>query len=265
MGEEAVLSLEQALVKTEADIDAALKAATGVVAALKKVRKAAQLGNLRDLQTTVNNAGQEIARLSDRFDQARTGWDFDEETYFSTNNFFDELRRTAAANDLKIFSQDDRLFCYPVLIRALPGDRAVMIDKKRERRLRPTVLTRHLKGLQQKPPRFRPEPFLESIYQAYRAACALRGKKMSDHGAGPSIRLRDIYQQLTMLPGQTRDYSIQEFARDIYLLDQSSIATTKKGNVISFDASTGTKASSSTLNIITKTGEEKRYYAVSFM
>lgn len=141
MGEETALSLEQALAETEVDIEAALKAATGVVSTLKKLRKAAQLGNLRDMQTALNNSEQGINRLVEAFDQAKTGWDFDEETYFATDSFFTEIRGTAAQNDLRIFEQDDRLFCYPVLVRALPGDRAVMIDKRRERRLRPTVLT----------------------------------------------------------------------------------------------------------------------------
>ena len=43
-------SLEQALAKTEADADAACKAATITLRSLKKFRAAAQVGNLRELQ-----------------------------------------------------------------------------------------------------------------------------------------------------------------------------------------------------------------------
>jgi hypothetical protein len=54
-------SMEEALGKTEADADAACRAATTALRALKKFRAAAQAGNLRDLQKTIEAAGQAIA------------------------------------------------------------------------------------------------------------------------------------------------------------------------------------------------------------
>ena len=82
--------------------------------------------------------------------------------------------------------------------------------------------------------------------------------------SGTVIQLLEIYDLFTLLPGQSKEYSRQEFARDIYLLDRSGVVATKKGARVSFPASTGTRLVSRTLSVINEHGEEKRYYGVSF-
>ena len=166
-GDRSPTCLEKALAKTEADADAALKAATVAVSTLKKFRIAAQTGNLRDLQKTIEVADQAITALRQQFTNAKEGWNFDEETYLSNKSFTSEILESAEQAGLKIFEQDDRLYCYPFLIRILPGERSILIDKVRERRLRPSVLVKHLKDLQSKPSRFKPDAFLESLFSAY--------------------------------------------------------------------------------------------------
>src|SRR3972149_6070513 len=169
-------TLEKALAKTEADADSALKTATAVVSSLKKFRTAAQTGNLRELRKTIEAAEQAITALKQQFTNAKEDWIFEEEAYLSNKAFTSEILEAAGQIGLKIFEQDDRLYCYPFLIRILPGERSILIDKKRERRLRPSVLVKHLKDLQSKPSRFRPEDFLESLYSAYETVVASRGK-----------------------------------------------------------------------------------------
>src|SRR3990170_3919676 len=251
--------LEKALAKTEADADAALKAATVAVSTLKKFRIAAQTGNLRDLQKTIEAADQAITALRQQFTNAKEDWNFDEETYLSNKAFTSEILESAEQTGLKIFEQDDRLYCYPFLIRILPGERSILIDKVRERRLRPSVLVKHLKDLQSKPSRFKPEDFLESLVSAYEIIVAPRGKELMNTGI--VIKLRDIYDLLTLLPGQSKEYSTQEFARDIYLLDQSRVTRTKKGFIAAFDSS---RQYSGTITVITQDGDIKKYYGISF-
>jgi hypothetical protein len=158
------------------------------------------------------------------------------------------------------------LYAYPALVRVLPGERAVLIDKARERRVRPSVLVSHLKEVQRRPARFRSDAFLETLHAAYSSAVdslvAQRGRERV--GQSPVVRLLDIYELLTLLPGQSREYSRQEFARDIYLLDQSGATTTRKGVRVSFPASTATKTASGTLRVITQHGQERLYYGVTF-
>lgn len=255
-------NLEQALAKTENEADATCKAATATLRTLKKFRAATQTGNLRELQKIIETAGQAIADLQQQFARAKTSWDFDEDAYLSNSAFVTELLATAKQAGVSMYERDDRLYCYPTLIRVLPGDRAVVIDKARERRLRPSVLVRHLQELQNRPVRFKSEAFLESLYDAYTTAVKTRGKERRD--TSPVVPLVEIYNLLTMLPGQAKEYSRQEFARDLYLLDQSGVTAVRNGAVISFHAARGNEAPSKIIPIVTKNGQAKAYYGISF-
>jgi len=164
---------------------------------------------------------------------------------------------------VKIFEQDERLYCYPFLIRIIPTELAVQIDKTKEKRLRPSALVSHLKALQNKPVRFKPETFLESLSLAYEILIKSRGKDQV--GKGIVVSLREIYRLLTLLPGQTKEYSLQEFARDIYLLDRSGVITTKKGYGVTLPGvSSGMKGTTGTIRVITQEGQNKLYYGISF-
>jgi len=262
MEDERIPSLEQALAKTESDADAVLKAATNAVGSLKKFRSAAKTGNLRELRRSMEAAEQAILALRERLTAARDGWNFDEETYFSSSAFYREVLDVAGQRGLKIFEQDDRLYCYPLLIRVLPGERAILIDKTKERRLRPSVLVDRLKDLQNRPVRFRSENFLDSLSSAYLIAVKTRGKDRLVTGA--VVPLLEIYNLFTLLPGQPKEYPTQEFARDLYLVDQSGVMNTKNGWTLSLHPARGTETARKVFSIVTKEGEVKRYYGISF-
>jgi hypothetical protein len=255
-------SLEQALAKTEDEADAACKAATAALRALKKFRAAAQVGNLRELQKTIEAAGQAITDLRHQFTTAKTGWDFDADAYLSNGSFVSEVLATAKHTGVRIYERDDRLYCYPSLIRVLPNDQAVVIDKTRERRLRPSVLVHHLQDLQNRPVRFKSEAFLESLHDAYSTAVKTRGKDRQVTGA--IVPLVEIYNLLTLLPGQAKEYSRQEFARDLYLLDQSGVTAVRNGAAVSFHAARGNEAPSKVIPIVMQNGHVKTYYGISF-
>ncbi len=256
-------SLERALVGMEAQAEALLKTGMTAVTQVKRLRTAARSGDLKEIRKALEASDQTIAALRQQFINVKDGWTFDEEAYLSCRDFIQEVLRLAEEMDLKIFELDDRLFCYPFLIRVLPGDRAVLIDKGREKRLRPSVLVDNLKKLQTRPVRFRPETFLDALFEAYSVASAARGYQKDV--VGQVIPLIELYGLFTLMPGQAKDYSRQEFVRDVYLFDQSGITKTKKGYTVSLPASTGTKATSKSLSIITKNGQEKKYYGISFM
>lgn len=256
-------SLEKALAKTEADADAALKTATTAVSALKKFCLSAKTGNLRELRKTIESVEQAITALSQQFIKAKEGWIFDEEAHLSGRAFLSEILEAAGQIGVKIFEQDDRLYCYPFLIHILPNERSILIDKTRERRLRPSVLVGHLKELQNKPVRFNSKAFLESMYSAYSIVVKTRGKERIRTGL--VVPLVEIYGLLTLLPGQSKDYSRQEFARDLYLLDQSGNRNTKSGLIVSLHTATGRESPSKVIPIVTRDGEVKRYYGISFM
>lgn len=259
MGVDSSISLEQALFRTEAKADAAVKAANLVVISLKKFRTAAQTGNLRELLRTIENVDQAIIELSQKFTDAQRSWVFDEETYLSGRNFPSEILATAERVGVKIFEQDDRLYCYPFIIRILPNERNVLIDKIRERRLRPSILVNHLKKLQSKPVRFNYKSFLESLFFVYSKILVMRGKEI-----GSLVQLKEIYELLTSLPGLSRKYPRQEFSRDLFLLDQGEEKSTKDGWKVNLHPPTGRGRLSQIFSTVTREGQVKRYYGILF-
>lgn len=253
--------LEDALAKAEAGAEVAIKAAANVASALRRYRNAARQGQLRELRAATEAARRTLQTLDQEVANVAESWDFDEEAYLQGEGFGAELIAAGNRAGLRISLQDNRLYSYPALIRVLPGDRAVLVDKARERRLRPSVLAGLLRDLQKRPPRFKAGDFLDALHNAYKVAITQHGTRLME---GSPVPLLDLYELFTMLPGATREYSRQEFARDVYLLDQSGETTTKSGERVAFHASTGTKLRRGTLTMVTQDGREKRYYAISF-
>lgn len=255
------LSLEKALSKLEEDVTSTIKSNANVHAVLRKILAAAKQGKLKDLASALDAAEKAESVSRQQISALKTKWDFNEQEYLSSSAYAQELLELAQEKGLNLYERDDRLYCYPVFIRILPGERAVMIGKTIERKIRPSYLINHLKELQKRPARFNASAFMEALYAAYDKVARLKSRGMLEPNR--VVPLLDIYELFTLLPGQSRDYSKQEFARDIYLLDSSNVTTTKSGAKIRFEASTGTKAGR-VISIIDEHGAERKYYAVSF-
>jgi hypothetical protein len=252
-------TFEAACAATERAVDTALKAAAGTTRELRKARAGAKNGQVRDLRKALEAAEAAVAELAGQVRAARAGFDPDEQDYLASGGYTKELLTTAAASGVAMFEADERLLCYPSLVRVLSGDAAVEIDRRREKRLRPSVLVGMLSAAQSRPPRFRPEPFLDSLRSGYELV-VVRADKKPD----AVVRLIDVWAVLTLLPGQTRDYTKQEFARDLYLLDQSGVTSTPRSpRQLRWSASTGTKGTG-VLTTVTRSGQQQRYWGVSF-
>jgi hypothetical protein len=254
--------LEPALRHTEADADASLRAAAAVTRALKRLRSVVHDGNLREIRAALASAQQAVEALEQQVAATADGWNFDEASYLASGGYIRELLETARRMQLRIFEQDERLYSYPSLVRVLASERTLLIDRARERRLRPSLVVEHLRSLQERPPRFSPEAFLGTLFRAYSVLVRRHGSGARERA--PVERLAQVYELLTLLPGQSREYSRQEFARDIYLLDRSGVTETRDGFVVSFPSSTGTKTASGVITAITETGQERRYWGIAF-
>lgn len=255
-------SLEEALAGTEAAVDAALKSAAAAARSFKRLRGFVRKGDLKEIRKALDASLQAVQTFSEKADEAAKSWDFDEEAYFSGRAYVDELLATAARMGFPLTEMDDRLYCYPFLVRVLPQNRLVTIDKMRERSLRPTALISRLQDLQKRPLRFTPEAFLATLYKAYKILVKARGQ--DGRALGTVIPLSDVHLLLTLLPGSAREYSRQEFGRDLYLLDQSGTNRTKDGAFLSFHGSTGTRSASQTIRIVGRDGQERKYYGIAF-
>ncbi|MEU4159358.1 hypothetical protein [Actinoplanes sp. NPDC026670] len=257
---EAAESIEDALAATERGLEEALRGANIAVRELKRALGAARTGHVRDLRKALATAQATAGRLAVDTGALQSEFTFDERAYLSSGGYVKELLAEAEARGLSIVEgDDDRLLCYPSLLRVLPNDAAMEIDKVRDRRLRPSVLVSVLAQAQERGVRFKAEQFLDSLRAAYELRVAADGKR-----ADTVVRLVDLWTVLTMMPGQRTQYSRQEFARDLYLLDQSGVTSTERSpRTLRWSASTGTKGSG-VLTTVARNGQEQRYWGVSF-
>lgn len=259
---EVLVSIEKALAKTEADTNTTLKAAQTVANAIRKMRAASHTGNLKELSLTIEAAEKAIEILKQQFANTRVGWDFPQESYLSDGSYVKEILTTGEQMGVRILERDDRLFCYPSIIRILPAERSALIDKTKIKNLRPTILVNYLKKNQQKRPNFRPEVFLEALYKAYEKVIATRQKELL--GSEPVIAMLELYELfIGLAPGRSKEYSKHEFARDIYLLDKSGIKTTKNDRRMTLHPPRN-KFDRKAVGIIKEDGEEIYYRSISF-
>jgi hypothetical protein len=249
---------EEALAIAQVGAENALKSAGGLTRELRKARTASASGQVRELRRALDAAAGIADELAQRLKDLRASYDFDESSYMASGEYAKELLALASERGLAMFEEDERLLCYPSLIRVLPSDSAVAIDRRRERRLRPSVLIGLLGAAQQRPPKFRAEQFMQSLVDAYDLAVARAGKKPD-----AVVRLIDIWSVLTLLPGQAKEYTKPEFARDLYLLDQSGCRQAKDGRAMRLHASSGTRTPG-TLTTVARTGQQQLYWGVSF-
>lgn len=257
------VNLEQALADIEEQAGELVKISKQVTTSFKKIREAAKVGDLVKLRKLLEEGKEVTLNLGCDFVKTQERLNFDEAGYLGGKAFRQELLTTAQQMGVNLYEHDGYLFSYPVLLRILHKERAVAIDRMRENRLRPSVLVKRLKEVQNKPVRFKPHTFLEMVFTAYSIVVAGRGKHLI--GKGTVIPLLELYQLLTLLPWQASEYTRQEFGRDIYLLDKSGTITTKNNHRANFHASTGVRDATKTLTVIAQGGREKTYYGISFV
>ncbi|MEC4679966.1 MAG: hypothetical protein VST67_04620 [Nitrospirota bacterium] len=256
-------SLEQALATIEEQAGELVKTTRQVMASFKKIKDAAKVGDLVKLRKFLEEGKSATLSLGCDFVKTQERFNFDEDSYLAGEAFRQELLSTAQQMGVNLYEHDGYLFSYPVLLKILHKERAVSIDRMRDSRLRPSVLVKRLKEVQNKPLRFKPNAFLEMLYTAYSLVVAGRGKHLI--GKGTVIPLLELYQLLTLLPWQASEYTRQEFGRDVYLLDKSGTITTKNAHRANFHGSTGVRDVSKTLTVIAQGGREKTYYGISFV
>lgn len=251
-------TLEDALQALERDADAALKSLGAALRETKRVKAAAAAGQVRDLGAALDNARRLADQAAGVVADVRAGWTFDVGAWFASGEYAKELLASAAEAGVQAFESDERILCYPAIVKVSESDTTVAVDKKKERRVRPSVLVRHLAALQQRPPNFKPEPFIASLAAAYDLVVGAKGLR-----SGTAALLVDVHGVLTLLPGAGRDYTRQEFARDLYLLDQTGVVDTKDGRRMTLPASAMTRGTGR-LTTVTRAGQTKMYAGIAF-
>ncbi|MGQ0848542.1 MAG: hypothetical protein ACT4OP_05400 [Actinomycetota bacterium] len=232
-----------------------------LTAAGKRAVKAAQGGDLKALRLALATLVEVADRAGQAAIDAAAGWAFPteetEESYLS-NGYEEELLDAAGDAKLGLYRLEGVLACFPSLVRIMPKERVVAIDRKPYRYIRPSHLVSRLKEIQTRPAKNNPTPLLASLYRAYQLTLATK------KGKGSVASVNDIYRILTLLPIAKKDYTSQEFARDLFLLEEGGVMKTNSGATLRFHAATGTKTGN-VLRVVDRRGREKLYYALEFV
>lgn len=255
---------EQAFGDVEQAAASAISSAQGLVALARKMQKAARDGHIAGVKRTQSELDAALGELREAVTAAVESWPLaeDDEQRYLEDGYAEELRAAAERQGLKVYERDGKLISYPSIVRVLPGDRAVRVDGKKVAALRPSRLAGLLLKNQTKPGRFRPDRFLEALHTVYAEIVRHEAPGLAA-GDGPVVPLARVYKLLTSLPGAGREYDRTDFARDLYSLEVEGPRRTRKGAVVDFPASTGTRRSGF-FTFIGPDGQEARYYGVSF-
>jgi len=248
-----------------ADVERAAAAAAKVCGTLvtlaKQMQKAALDGDIIKIRKMSERLAAALDATRQEVANARSAWPFTPETEeaYLRDGFEQEFLDAAETERLQIRRQDERLVVFPSVLRILPAERAVRIDRNRLTAVRPSKLVSVLKANQTKKPKFASERFLEALYRAYRL---LTGKD----GMGLTIPLYRLYEAFTLPPGAGAEYSRSDFGRDLFLLDRSGLTQTKSGVKFSLPASTGVKGAKAktTFLFVAPDGGTVTYYGIRF-
>ena len=251
--EQACADTERAALAAVQATKAQLKEATALVKAavdgdIARIRRSSER-----LQTAAGAARQAVAN-------AQQAWPFtpEEEESILGGDYEEELLQAASADHLSLRRQEGRLLAFPVVVRVLPGARAVQVDKNRLTVLRPTRLVSVLKQLTARKPKLSPERFIETLHDAYRLVVG------DGADAGGGTTLARVYDALTVMPDVRREYSRTDFTRDLFLLDRSGVTHTKSGARLDLPAATGTKGGGRVFEFVDQSGEPVTYYGIRF-
>lgn len=259
------MSLESALDQVEKRAVSAEAATKKLLNTVVAAKKAAQVGDLNGLRRQLDD----VVKISDgvqlEVESLAAGWPLDlasEQALFEDGSYVRELLQEAEGQGLAVLEEDEQLLCYPSLIRLDSAKRAVLIDRKPYRYVRPRVLVAHLKAQQERQTKFKPGPFLESLFSAWEYA-----RKATARGKTPpsDVSIDQVYAVFTVMPGSAREYSKQEFARDLYLLEESGERTTKKGATLHFSRSTGARQARGAATVVDRQGRRIVYSSISFV
>lgn len=262
--------LEQAFADVEGAAEAALKSAKDLESLAKRLQKAAKEGNIAAIKREQGRLDGALSALSEDVSAAAGSWTLEEadEEACIRDGYADELREAAAERDLTLHERDGRLLASPSIVRILPGERAVRIDRNKTSAIRPSRVAQLLAESQKRQGKYPVARFLEALYARY--VDIVRGDesaaRMMPGKQGRVVPLARIYGHFTSLPGLQRDYTTVEFARDLYLLDTSGVTKTRSGAVVSFHASSGTRSprAGDVFTFVDSDGRDAQYYAIRF-
>jgi hypothetical protein len=251
----AAVSFEAAFELAETELTDAAKAAATLISALSAGRKAAAIGDVGALSKAVQTARTSLRDLESPLDAAGSVLSTDFAAAMRDGSFTEEVVQHAAKAGLRgVRSVQGALFSFPVVVTPEPDKIAVRLGKVLQKSLRPSALIATLEKLRKR--RTTPaklSKLIDSFEHAFFAASR----------EGHTVRISRVYDELTPMPDQKKDYTLLDFVADLYMLERSGILESSNKRILSFSASTGTRGGDA-IRITTEEGEERLYSSMKF-
>lgn len=238
------------------NLQEASKALQRSTAALAKAAAIGDLAKMRSEAARVSELGEAVRLAASH---AASAWELSDgaEASYLEHGYERELELAAAERNIVLRPHGKGYAAFPCMVTVEPRSRTVRIDRRHIRALRPSALVEEIVKAQSHRPRFKPEQFIELLFSAYRLV-------VGPENLGKGTTLVEVYDALTLLPDARKEYSRDEFVRDMHLLNRSGITSTRRGHVLRLPASTGTKTQANVLDIVDERGERHLYFGIIF-
>ena len=258
-------SVEATLDDIRAAAKRVAKLAKELDAAARTLDQAATKGELNRVKTSTERTAAVQRQVEKEVVQLTSTWPMDDSAVDDAvdGRLMMEVNALLDQQGIQLHRYGNGWSASPVLVRVDQKARVVKIDRTRVATLRPSMVAAAIVAARQRSS-FRPDQFIETLHTAYRVAVG--SNSLGEHPArlGSSVPLSDVYKVLTLHPDSRRDYPIEAFARDLFVLDRSGVSTTKDGQRMFFSASTSSKGGGGVLTVLDETGAPQNYFAIAF-
>jgi len=203
-----------------------------VSAHVTRLEKALRDGNLEQaeraagwLEAALGKKTETLARLKEKLPA------FDTPAYLR-EGFEEEFLAACREHDLKVTGSFPNYEVFPFRIRIQPDRRLIEVNERVVRILRPWVFAAYLKEQKNRlyKENFNPVRFLDALSAVYDTILAVRRATSGVKVQGDlDVSLLDIYDRLTPLPAQRRQYPQNMFAFDLHRLYVADAFTASDG------------------------------------
>ena len=127
------MTFERGFADVERAAAGATKAAQGLISLTKSVEKAAKEGDLAAIERATDRLDTALAAVRQEVTNTGRSWPMSAEEVerYLVSGYGDELMEAARAVGLAMSDRDGRYVAFPSIVRILPTDRAIRIDRKR--------------------------------------------------------------------------------------------------------------------------------------
>lgn len=238
-------------------------ASRSMVNVVRRIKTAGDEGNLEALQQALGRYEELLNKQQETLQGLQEKLpSFNLQSYLQ-EEFHRGFLRALAAEGLAVEAEYPIYEVLPFKVRVLPEKEMVTIDERVYRNLRPGVLSGHLKKSIDRlnAASFDSQRFLQSLAAAYDTEMAKQIARTKIDVNEQEVLLKDIYNTLTPMPRQKRDYPLQLFAFDLHRLLKGGQMNAPDGRLLWLG---NVRNNRQALVVLDSQGQPQRYGVMKF-